>query len=241
MKSYKDVGGSVASIESLGLVDGPGIRYVIFLNGCYLRCKYCHNPEMFNLNESNITVSKCLEKVKRYKPYFQNGGGVTISGGEPLLQIEFITELTKALKSEGIHVALDTAGVGHGEYEEIINLVDLVILDIKHTHDDGYMDITGRSMDEYKRFREVLIKTNKPIWLRQVIVPDVHDNSKYMESLVEEIKKYPNVLKIELLPYHKMGDSKYIELGIPNPYKDKKAADATEIEKLYDKYLKEVI
>ena len=142
--------GSVDSIETFGLVDGPGIRTVVFLTGCKLRCKYCHNPEMWHLGKYNYTPSELAERILRNKNYFQrNNGGVTFSGGEPLLQSKFIIEVCKILKKENIHVALDTAGVGNGDYEEVLKYVDLVLLDIKHTNSIEYKELTGHSTRTY--------------------------------------------------------------------------------------------
>ena len=138
--------GSVAQIESMGLVDGPGIRTVVFMSGCKLRCLFCHNPEMFKLGELNYTPVELFNKIMRNKPYFQKNGGVTFSGGEPLLQSEFIIEVCQLLKKENIHIALDTAGVGNGNYDEILNLVDLVIFDIKALADDSYKQITNNNI-----------------------------------------------------------------------------------------------
>lgn len=238
MKNYKNLSASVNSIETFGLVDGPGIRVVIFFNGCSLRCKFCHNPEMFNMQEPNTTVEELVAKIKRFKPYFKGNGGVTYSGGEPLLQVDFLIELSKALKEEGIHIALDTAGVGIGKYEEILELVDLVILDIKHLTKDGYENLVSHTMDEFWHFVEVLKKLNKAIWIRQVVVPGIHDNPKYMNMLVDYLKTIPNIKRIEFLPFHKMGDEKYVKLGIPNPLKDTKAMDTDKCQELYNKYIK---
>lgn len=238
MKSYKNLSASVNSIESFGLVDGPGIRVVIFFNGCSLRCKFCHNPEMFNRQEDNITVEELVNKIKRFKPYFKNSGGVTYSGGEPLLQVDFLIELSKVLKKENIHIALDTAGVGIGKYEELLKYVDLVILDIKHLTKDGYEALVNHTMDEFLHFVEVLKKLKKDIWIRQVIVPGIHDNEEYMNMLISYLKTIPNIKKIEFLPFHKMGDEKYIKLGIPNPLKDVMAMDPQKCQELYDKYIK---
>ena len=131
--------GSINQIETLGLVDGPGIRTIVFLNGCNLRCKYCHNPEMWKKREKNYTSDELFKKIIRNKPYFaRNNGGVTFSGGEPLLQIEFLIETIKKLKKENIHVALDTSGHGNGNYKKLLNLIDLVILDIKHVDKEEY-------------------------------------------------------------------------------------------------------
>ncbi len=238
MKNYKNLTASINSIESFGLVDGPGIRVVIFFNGCSLRCKFCHNPEMFNMQKPNITVEELVTKIKRFKPYFKGNGGVTYSGGEPLLQIDFLIELSKALKEEDIHIALDTAGVGIGKYEEILDLVDLVILDIKHLTPNGYENLVSHKMNEFLNFVEILKKHNKDLWIRQVIVPGIHDNQEYMEMLVTYLKTLPNIKRIEFLPFHKMGDEKYEKLGLPNPLKNTSEMDGDKCRSLYDKYIK---
>ena len=238
MKNYKNLTASINSIESFGLVDGPGIRVVIFFNGCSLRCKFCHNPEMFQMQMPNTNVAELVTKIRRYKPYFKNNGGVTYSGGEALLQVDFLIELSKVLKEENIHIALDTAGVGIGKYDEILDLVDLVILDIKHLTRDGYEDLVSHKMDEFLKFVEVLKRHNKDLWIRQVVVPGIHDNQKYMEKLVEYLKSLPNIKRIEFLPFHKMGDEKYEKLGIPNPLKNTPEMDEVKCRNLYDKYIK---
>lgn len=237
MKNYKDLSASVNSIESFGLVDGPGIRTVIFFNGCSLRCKFCHNPEMFMMQENNTNVAELVAKIKRFKPYFKGNGGVTYSGGEPLLQVDFLIELSKALKEENIHIALDTAGVGIGKYDEILELVDLVILDIKHLTNAGYEELVSHKMDEFLKFVDVLKKHNKNLWIRQVVVPGIHDNKEYMEMLVGYLKTLPNIKRIEFLPFHKMGDEKYEKLGIPNPLKNTPEMDGVKCRRLYEKYI----
>jgi len=229
----KECKGSVDSIESMGLLDGPGIRNVVFLNGCKLRCIYCHNPEMWKKKEDNYTPKELTDKIIRNKPYFKNGGGVTFSGGEPLLQSNFIIECAKILKKENIHIAIDTAGVGNGNYEELLKYIDLVILDIKHTEKDGYKLITQREMKEIDNFIEALNKSNKKVWIRQVIIPNINDNEKYIDSLVKYIKKIKNIEKIEFLPYHRLGREKYIKLNIPYPCEEKQDMDKEKCEKLY--------
>ena len=229
---------SVNQIETFGLVDGPGIRTVIFLNGCRLRCLYCHNPEMWRMGDANYTTDELVEKVLRNKPYFKrNNGGVTFSGGEPLLQIDFLLDICKKLKEEGIHIALDTAGVGIGKYEEILSLVDLVLLDIKHVNAKGYKEITGTDIDESEKFIKYLNRSNKPVWIRQVIVPGVMDNDNYLHDLASYLQKIKNIEKIEFLPFHHLGFSKYEELKIENPLKDIPEMDTKECEELQEKFM----
>ena len=230
--------GSIDSIETFGLVDGPGIRTVIFFSGCRLRCLFCHNPEMFQAKEKNMDVDTLVKKVLRNKPYFKrNQGGVTFSGGEPLLQIDFLIEVCKKLKSEKIHIALDTAGVGIGKYDEILSLVDLVILDIKHTDPLGYEKMTGQKQEEVEKFIISLNKSGKDVWLRQVIVPGLTDQEEYLKSLASYVKKIKNVKKIEFLPFHHLGFEKYEKLGIKNPLKDTPEMDKESCDKLYQKFL----
>lgn len=229
--------GSVDSIETFGLVDGPGIRTVVFLSGCKLRCKYCHNPEMWVKGQENYTAEELATRILRNKNYFARNGGVTFSGGEPLLQSKFIISVAEILKKDNVHIALDTAGVGNGNYEEILKYIDLVLLDIKHTNRDDYLDLTGQSMDEYLKFISVLNKLNKPVWIRQVIVPGIMDNDSYLDSLVKEVKRIKNVERIDFLPYHKMGISKYEKLGIDYPLKGVPEMDKSKCQELYNKFM----
>ena len=176
---------SIDSIETLGLVDGPGIRTVIFLNKCNLRCKYCHNPETWVMKDKNYTSDELIDKILRNKNYFKNNGGVTFSGGEPLLQYEFLLDICKKLKEEKIHIAIDTAGIGNGNYIELLQTVDLVLLDIKHITKEGFIDIT--QTDNYDKFIDFLNQlnlTNTDVWIRQVIIPDVNDNKDYINYFV---------------------------------------------------------
>ena len=229
---------SVNSIETFGLVDGPGIRTVIFLNGCKLRCLYCHNPEMWQMGNKNYTVDELLAKILRNKPYFKrNNGGVTFSGGEPLLQVDFLLEICKKLKEEGIHIALDTAGVGVGKYEEILSLIDLVLLDIKHSNKDGYKKLTGMDISESEKFIEYLNKSGKPVWIRQVIVPGIMDNDKYLQELAVYLLKIKNIEKIEFLPFHHLGFSKYENLKIENPLKNVPEMNVENCQKLYERFM----
>ena len=233
--------GSIKKIETLGLVDGPGIRTVVFLSGCKLRCKYCHNPEMWKMDEPNYTPQQLVDRIIRNKPYFKrNNGGVTFSGGEPLLQSKFLIEVCKLLKKEDIHIALDTSGVGNGNYDELLSYIDLVLLDIKHTNISKYKELTSHEIDEVEKFINVLNNSNVPVWIRQVIVPGLMDNDEYLYSLKEYLKKIKNIKKIDFLPYHTLGIEKYRELGIEYPYKDIESMDKEECHKLYEKFINKI-
>lgn len=237
--------GSISSIETFGLVDGPGIRTVVFLNGCNLRCKFCHNPETWKMQMMNYTSDDIVKKCIRNKPYFKkNNGGVTFSGGEPLLQYDFLVETCKKLKKENIHIAIDTAGIGLGDYKELFQNIDLVLLDIKHITKEGYIDITKMDyIDKFEQFVKELNKSNIEVWIRQVIIPDVNDNEEYVENLSNYIKeKIKNVKRVDFLPYHSMAKEKYEKLQINYPYKEKEDMDkekCNELHKLLEEKLKD--
>lgn len=232
--------GFINSIETFGLVDGPGIRTVVFMSGCKLRCLYCHNPEMWVMCGNQMTTDELLKKIISNKPYYKrNNGGVTFSGGEPLLQKDFLLAILPKLKEEGIHVAIDTSGVGIGDYDKVLTYTDLVILDIKHTNTSGYEHLTGYKMDEVENFIKHLNNSHCEVWLRQVIVPGLTDQKAYIDSLKAYIKKINNVTKIEFLPFHHLGFSKYIDLNIPNPLLDTPEMDKDACEKLYA-YFKQI-
>ena len=206
--------GRISDIETMGLVDGPGMRLVLFLSGCKLRCLYCHNPETWTAEGSKeISPEAVLGKYKKYSNYYGENGGVTFSGGEPLLQSEFVLETIKLLKENNIHTAIDTAGVAEN-YEEILKLVDLVILDIKAIDAKEYEYVTGGNLEKQKDFLEDCVRLNKKLWLRQVIVPGINDDEEHIKNLKDFIKDIPNVERVELLPYHSMGKEKYKKLGI---------------------------
>lgn len=230
--------GSIDSIETFGLVDGPGIRTVVFLNGCGLRCKFCHNPEMWKIREYNYSSLDIVKKILRNKPYFKNNGGVTFSGGEPLLQYDFLIETCKMLKEEKIHIAVDTAGIGNGQYKELLDTIDMVLLDIKHINKEGYIDITCRDeLDSFMEFVKQLNESNVEVWIRQVVVPGVHDNDEYLLLLSDFIKNnIKNVTRVDFLPYHKLGGEKYESLGIENPYVKMPEMDKDKCDELYKKF-----
>jgi pyruvate formate lyase activating enzyme len=209
--------GKIHSIESMGLVDGPGIRTVVFFQGCKLRCAYCHNPDTWNLKDGKeVTTDEIINKIIRFKPYFEpSGGGVTFSGGDPLVQPEFLLELLKKCKELGIHTAIDTAGYGHGDYDEILKYTDLVLLDIKHINSDGYVILTGRGTKDVNLFLSALRKSNCRVWIRHVVVPGYTDTLEHMDRIANIIiEEIPNIDKIELLPYHLLGVNKYKILGL---------------------------
>ena len=170
--------GRINSIETLGTLDGPGVRFVVFLQGCQLRCKYCHNPETWSMEgESQIVSSdELIERIEKYRNYFGEDGGVTFSGGEPLLQPEFLVDMLKKCREKNIHTVIDTAGVGFGDYDEILRLVDLVILDVKAVDANEYKELTGRDIKYFNQFVKSLNKVDKPVWLRQVVVPTINDD-----------------------------------------------------------------
>ena len=229
---------SVASIETFGTVDGPGIRTVVFFNECHLRCIYCHNPEMWCKGQKNTTVDELVEKILHNKEYFGDKGGVTFSGGEPLLHADFIIEVCKKLKMHNIHVALDTAGVGLGNYEEILEYIDLIIFDVKHTTKEGYKKITKMNPEESLKFLSAANKLNKKFWIRQVVVPGIMDNEEYLISLKEYLNNIKNIEKIEFLPYHKLGEEKYKKLNIPYPCNNIPEMDKGKCDELYNKFMK---
>ena len=215
------ISGRIHSIESMGLVDGPGIRSVIFLQGCRLRCRYCHNPDTWDPNGGSLCTAEVLmQKLKRFKPYYGSKGGVTFSGGEPLLQSGFLLELLKLCRSEGISACLDTAGCGAGNYEEILKYTDLVIFDVKHFTAKGYERVTGQSPDEAAVFLDAVQKSGTPMWIRHVAVPGLTDGDSHFEGLRQFLKTLRGVERVELLPYHVLGVPKYRELGIPYPLED---------------------
>lgn len=210
------VKGRIHSIETMGLVDGPGIRFVSFFQGCDLRCAYCHNPDTWSMEGgSEYTAAELLDKAKRFKPYFEkSGGGVTCSGGEALLQPEFLLEYFRLCKAEGIHTALDTSGFGKGMYEEILEHTDLVLLDIKNSSDDGYKSLTGLGIDRFSEFAQVLENSDSKVWVRHVVVPGITDSMEHIDRIKKMARGFRNLQKIELLPYHTLGVEKYRQMGI---------------------------
>lgn len=213
--------GKIHSVESMGLVDGPGIRTVVFFQGCKLRCRYCHNVDTWEMKcEKEMDVSEIIKMLKRYQPYYGNTGGITCSGGEPLLQVEFLTELFKECKKENISTCLDTAGYGYGDYEELLDYTDLIIFDAKHYLPQNYKELTGGDFSIPTKFLDAVKRKGNPIWIRHVVVPNYTDSEEHIKGLSDYISKVPNVEKVELLPYHTLGVEKYKVMGINYPLKD---------------------
>ena len=194
---------------------------------------------MFNLQKYNYDTEEVVKKITNFKDYYGQKGGVTLSGGEPLLQPEYLIELCKKLKKINVHIALDTAGYGIGKYEEILKNIDLIILDIKDITEERFKNLTNGEIQKVWEFLKIANKLNKKFIVRQVIVPDLHYNKEYLIGLNNYIKKHiKNIQKIEFLPYHKIGDQKYEKLKIPNPYKNKKAMDIEKCNKLFEEFMK---
>lgn len=223
----------VHSIETFGTLDGPGIRFVIFLQGCPLKCLYCHNRDTWDTNLGNITeVADLISEIKRYVPYMKSsGGGVTVSGGEPLLQAKIITELFKELHKLDIHTCIDTAGSLpiNDDITSLLKVTDLVLLDIKHIDDEKSKILTGLSNKNNLDFAKYLSNNNIPVWIRQVILPGYTDDENDLLKLKDFIESLSNVEKIELLPYHDLGKFKWKELGFEYILNDVKSATQEDI------------
>ena len=206
----------VHSIESFGTVDGPGIRFVLFLQGCSLKCKYCHNRDTWDIKGGEFkSLDEIFENILRYKSYIYPNGGVTVTGGEPLLQYEFLIELFKRLKKEGIHTCVDTSGmvILSDKIKELIGLTDLFLLDIKHIDPDKCKELVGMSNKRELEFARYLSDNNKHMWIRQVLVPGFTDDEQDLLKLKDFIASLKTVDRVEILPYHNMGKYKWEELN----------------------------
>lgn len=208
--------GRIHSFESLGAVDGPGVRFVIFMQGCSLKCKYCQNRDTWDLHGgTTYSVEELIEKILRYKNYIMPNGGVTISGGEPLLQAKFLIELFTELKKYNIHTCIDTSGSFDltSDIKKLIDLTDLFLLDIKCINDEKAKELTGVSNKKELAFAEYLSSIGKPMWIRQVLVPGITDDEQDLLALKDFISTLKTVEKVEILPYHDLGKFKWDKLG----------------------------
>ena len=224
--SNKNAMALVHSTESFGSVDGPGVRFIIFLQGCPLRCQFCHNPDTWKMTEETGAVWKSadelLNQALRYRPYWKNEGGITISGGEPLLQIDFLLEFFKKAKEKGIHTVIDTAGGPFtrkepffSKFNELMEYTDLLLVDIKEINNERHKTLTGRSNENILDMARYLSEINKPIWIRHVLVPERSDYDEDLIELDRFISTLSNVYRVEILPYHTLGVFKWEELKIP--------------------------
>lgn len=221
----QELKGYVHSLESFGSVDGPGVRYVIFLTGCAMRCQFCHNPDTWNMQAGTLyTTDELLKTAMRYRTYWGEKGGITVSGGEPLLQIEFLTELFRKAKEQGVHTTLDTSGNPFtreepffGKMQELMKYTELVMLDIKHIDDEKHKILTGHTNENILDLAKYLDEIGKPVWIRHVLVPERSDEDAALEKLHTFIEGLGNVEKVEVLPYHTLGAYKWKELGYEYP------------------------
>lgn len=226
--------GRISSTLAGGAVDGPGIRFVVFMQGCPLRCIYCHNPETWEkAGGIEIDSTVIVEKALRFASYFKSGGGITLSGGEPLLQSAFTLDLLRRCKEKGIHTVLDTSGSLLDTFtEEIISLCDLVLLDVKFTNSEAYSQYTGGDFNTVMHFLSLVESNKTPVWIRQVIIPGINDNEADILRLKALLLGKSCVKKIELLPFRKLCLEKYAALGLPFPLSDTPEASETRIETL---------
>lgn len=215
--------GYIHSVESFGTQDGPGIRYVVFMQGCPLRCKYCHNPDTWHLQDGKEkSVEELMDKIIKCKPYMNRSqGGLTISGGEPTLQLDFVLELLRQSKEEGIHTAIDTSGyIEQKEFAKLLPYLDLVLLDIKQLDDQQHQQLTGVSNEPILDLVDFLEEQEQSFWIRHVIVPGWTDNLAEIEALVEKLSSLEQLEKVELLPYHQLGVHKWEELDLEYQLED---------------------
>ena len=224
----------VHSIESFGTVDGPGIRFVLFLQGCHLQCKYCHNRDTWDINGGEYkSVDEIVEKINRYKNYIiPSGGGVTVTGGEPLIQASFVLELFKKLKENGIHTCVDTSGMFAltDGIKEVLKYTDLVLLDIKHIDDEKCKELVGVSNKKELEFARYLSDNNIKMWIRQVLVPGYTDDGQDLLKLKNFLSTLKTVEKIQILPYHNMGKYKWEKLGLEYPLEGVREANQEDVD-----------
>ncbi len=215
--------GHIHSTESFGAADGPGVRFIVFMQGCHMRCRYCHNPDTWKMDGGDeVTTDEILKRALRFKPYWGKDGGITISGGEPLLQIDFVIELFKKAKELGINTCIDTAGNPFtkeepffSKFEELMKYTDLLLLDLKEINPTRHKDLTGFDNSNIIEMAKYLSEINKPVWIRHVLVPEHSDFDEDLDALGDFIDTLSNVDRVEILPYHTLGKFKWENLGIP--------------------------
>lgn len=219
--------GLIHSIETFGSVDGPGIRFVIFTQGCAMRCRYCHNVDTWDPSAGNrVTADELLDQAERYRAYWGPEGGITVSGGEPLLQIDFLLELFQKAKARGIHTCIDTSGQPFtrrepffSKFQTLMEHTDLLLMDVKHIDPARHIRLTGKPNDNIRDCFRYLSETGKPVWVRQVLAPGWTDSDEYLARTRAFLETLNNVQKIEVLPYHSLGAYKWEQLGLTYPMK----------------------
>lgn len=232
-----DIKGRVHSFETFGTVDGPGIRFIVFMKGCPLKCKYCHNRDAWSPEGAKLyTAEEVMTEIRKYRNFIDSSnGGVTVSGGEPLIQPEFLKELFEKCKEEGIHTAVDTSGyVRVEDVKDVLEYTDLVLLDLKHANAVKHKDLTGVENDRIKLFTKYLADINKPVWIRYVLVPGYTDDEDDLMAAYEYLKDFKNIEKIEVLPYHSMGKEKWEKLNCEYPLEGVPVPTKQEVEKAYN-------
>lgn len=217
--------GYVHSLESFGSVDGPGVRYVIFMQGCKMRCQFCHNPDTWDMTSGqSYTADELLEKALRYRKYWGEKGGITVSGGEPLLQIDFLIEFFKKAKAQNVHTVIDTAGHPFtreepffSKFQKLMEVTDLALLDVKEIDDKKHRSLTGVTNSNTLDMAKYLSDIGKPVWIRHVLVPSRSDNDEDLKKLSDFLKMLSNIQRVEVLPYHTLGNFKWEQLGLKYP------------------------
>ncbi len=231
--------GKIHSIESFGSADGPGVRFLIFLKGCGMRCKYCHNPDTWaGTGVTEMSASELITQALRYKNYWGKQGGITVSGGEALLQIDFLIELFTLAKAKGIHTCIDTSGSPfttaepfYSKFLQLLEVTDLFLLDLKEMNPEKHLELTGKKNDNILEMARLLSEKGKPMWIRHVLVPGLTDDEKDLEDLKKFVDSLDTVERVELLPYHTLGVFKWKELGLDYALEDFNPPTAEEMEK----------
>ena len=229
--------GRIHSLESFGTVDGPGVRYVVFVQGCPMRCAYCHNPDTWAMNGGTVMeASYIIEQYERNKGFYRDGG-ITVTGGEPLMQVDFLIDLFTLAKAKGIHTCIDSSGIAFNRKNEdfmekmdkLVTLTDLIMLDIKHIDPEKHKELTSQPNENILDFAKYLNEKQVPMWIRHVVVPGITDDDEYLYKLGYFIGEFTNLKALDVLPYHTMGKAKYENLGMEYKLKDVPAMDKTKV------------